>query len=631
MGIDLENGYLNIDTKSKAAQTYVQIKKDYDKLKREVRDNLEQAVQKTTTTVDKLKENEKRFQRKMKTQMDHLLSIAQFSAGSGSSTLGYIKKKFIEAAIIIEPELYDILLQETLKTLGCSQQQEYTPQSIYIKVASTDLLKLLKSSPNDNWVKVAYEKVAPYPGQKPYSMNRQMWERLQSLNAPIDYYGASGQKLFTITYVNFDGSISGDFFKIDLVNKTIGLNKVANFLVDYYKSIKIIDLGNLFQQLIDMICGAVSFEAKMGFGELQDKNQFLLILQRILGLCFDNVSEIDVSGVSKIGELDTIDQSFFEFTEIDLRDIDEQIWNTQNGVVEFEDCQNVKLPVNSGNILNNLLEFDNITKVDDIAIFANNLTNVISNNESWNNLVPNSVDINLSLDLSFLLNLPKAIMMSILSPKVILPLLIMAKALGQLLGYTINGLMDFMKTFSKYCIAIMSKIGAKFVEVLFKLISKDLQNLLKSIVADLEKEKVLKKYAMILKLIQLILIVARLINDWRKCKSVVDEILAIFNLIKSTIKQKIPASLLSAAELLDGYSQTRALMNTIEEFQKVGLPTGPMPDGSPNLMLQSMRGIINGQAQEQFENGKVQIFMKPLTVIYGSLTLPTGDIYGKSY
>lgn len=627
MSIDLENGYQTIESKSKAAVTYIEIKQSADEKKREVRDNLEQNIQKTTTTIDNLKDQEKRFQRQTKTQLDKLLSISQFSSGAGSSSLAYIKKKFIEATIVIEPAIYNILLKETIKALGCSQQQEYTPQSIYIKVASTDLLKLLKSSPTDNWVRVAYEKIPPYPGQIPYSMNRQMWERLQSLNAPIDYYGASGQKLFTITYVNFDGSISGDFFKIDLANKTIGLNKVANFLVDYYKSIKIIDLNNLFQQLIDMICGAISFEAKLGFGELQDRNQFLLILQRILGLCFDNVREIDVSGASKIAELDNINQSFFEFTEMDLRYIDDQIWNTQNGVVEFEDCQNVKLPVNSKNILNHLLDLGDITKVDDIL----NLTNIVSDDERWNELTPNSVDINLSIDLSFLLNLPKAIMMAILSPKVILPLLIMSKALGQTIGYTINGLMDFMKQFSKYCINIMSKIGAIFVEELFNLISKDLQNLLASIAADLAKEKALKKYAMILKLIQLISLIVKLVDDWRKCKSVVDELLAIFNTLKTSLKQNIPTPLLAAAEILDGYSQTRALINTIEEYQKVGLPTGPMPDGSPNLMLIAQRAVINGTAQEQFENGKVQVYMKPLTVVYGSTTLPTGEIYGKYY
>ena len=47
-------------------------------------------------------------------------------------------------------------------------------------------------------------------------------------------------------------------------------------------------------------------------------------------------------------------------------------------------------------------------------------------------------------------------------------------------------------------------------------------------------------------------------------------------------------------------------------------------------MLQSIFGQIKGQSQEQSENGKVQIFMKPLTVTPAG-TLPSADIYGKAF
>jgi hypothetical protein len=614
MSIDLEQSYSEFNSKVSAAKTYVEVRQSENELNKEVRNNLEQAQQKTTTQVDQLKEQQKRYQRQMKTQLDHMISMVQFNSGSGSATLRYIKQKFIEAALKIEPLIFNVLNTETINALGCSQQQAYSAQSIYIKVASTDLTGLLKSNPNETWARAAYEKLPPSTNQIPYSMNRQMWERLQNVNVPIDYYGASGQKLFTITYVTFDGSITGNFYKIDLVDRVTGLNKVSNFIFDYYKSIKIIDLSNLFQTLIDLMSGAISFEAKIGYGELQTKNQFLLILQRILGLCFDSKREIDVSGISKIAELDNIDQSFYEFTDIDLRMIDDTIWNIQNGVIEFEDCQNVKLPINTKDLIDAVNYFNDITKIDDITAHANNLTNILSQNEAWGPMIPTSVDINLSIDLSFLLNLPKAIMVSLLSPKVILPLLIMAKAINQMSGYAIDNLMDFMKQFSRYCINIMSKIGAIFVEQLFELIKKDILLLVSAITADLAKEKALKKYAMIVKLVQLILIVAKLVDDWRKCKSVVDELLALLTLVSKSFGNNIPLPLLAASSMLDGYSATRAFINHIENLQKLGLPTGPMPDGSPNLMLQANNSQIRAQAQEQFENGVAEVFIPSLTI-----------------
>lgn len=629
MATDLTQSYGNVEQKIKASRTYLEVKQDANKIQKDLKDNLAQAKQSVTTTVDQLKDQQKRFQRQVKTQLDEMLSMVQFNSGSGSGTMRYIKSKFIEAALRIEPKIFEILNKETISALGCSQQQAYNAQTLYIKVKSTDLQRLLTTDPNEPYARVAYEKPNPYPNQIPYSMNKEMWQRLQNLNQPVDFYGASGQKLFTITYVQSNGSITGDFYKIDLVDRITGINKVGSFIVDYYRSIKVIDTTNLFQQLMDQITGAVSFEAKIGFGELDDKNKFLLILQRILGLCFDSKREIDVSGNSKVAELDGVDDSFFEFTDMDLRYIDQKISDTQTGVVEFEDCQNVKLPVNSKAILNSLNQLNEIVNVEDQQTFLESLTDSLTQDEKWKILIPNSVDINLSIDLSFLTNLPKAIMMALLSPKIILPLLIMAKAIGQLVGDAIESFVDFMKAFKTYIINIMSKIGSLFVQELFEIIKKDIRNLIHQIATDLAKEKVLKKYAMILKLVELIMIIIKFVDDWRKCKSVVDEILALLNLALPDIGGGIPTPLLAVSSILPGSSPTRSFINTIEEFQKSGLPTGPMPDGSPNLVLQSIFGQMKGQDKEESENGKIQAFIPPLTVLPIGVTMPSGDGTGK--
>ena len=630
MSVDYQESLDIINNKIRANQTYVQVQADARRARLQQRDNNAQDLQKVKSTLNDVKNNSKRYQRQIRSQLDNLVYLIKANSGSGLATAQYLKLKFIQTAIKIEPLVYKILTEETIKTLGCSQQQTYTPQSIYIKVSSVDLMKLLKESPYDQYMRPAYEKLPPTPFQKPYSMNWQMWQRLQNVNVPVDIFGASGQKLFSITYVTTAGVITGDFFKIDLVNKSIGLNKVANFITDYYKNIQIIDLTNIFQHLMDMLTNAVSFELKWGYGELQEKNKFILILQRILGLCFDNTREIDVSGISKLAELDIIDNSFYEFTDIDLRNIDETIWDTQNGVVEFEDCQNVKFPINSQDIIDSLNVLKDIEKVEDQEKYIANLTNVIVDNPNWKDLNPNITDINLSVDLSFLLNLPKAIMMALLSPKVVLPLLIMAKALGQLNGYVITGLMDFVRIFAKFNINVMSKIGAIFVEELVQMIGKDIQNLLTSVAYDLSKEQATKKYAIIVRLVQLLLYVIKFVEDWRRCKSVVDEILGMFNVIRAQFNNQIPLPLLAANRLLDGYSANRAMVNVIEEFQKLGIRTEPMSDGSPNNWLLQTQSILKGQAKEYYENGATQMLIEPLTVTPTGQTLPKRG-WGKTF
>ena len=71
-------------------------------------------------------------------------------------------------------------------------------------------------------------------------------------------------------------------------------------------------------------------------------------------LCYDNTKEIDVSGTAKVSENDNIDDSFFEFTEIDLNFIDQNVSDIINGVATFEECDNVKLPINTTAIVNSI-------------------------------------------------------------------------------------------------------------------------------------------------------------------------------------------------------------------------------------------------------------------------------------
>ena len=125
------------------------------------------------------------------------------------------------------------------------------------------------------------------------------------------------------------------------------------------------------------------------------------------------------------------------------------------------------------------------------------------------------------------------------------------------------------------------------------------------------KSAKLKKYAIILRLVQIALIVSQLVNDYRKCKSLLDNILLLLNLIGQTFPVSIPLPLLALADLLPGTSPERATINAIEGLQAVGIPTGTLPDGSPNLM--GIYNLIVNRAndKEEAENGKILTTIKP--------------------
>ena len=635
MSIDLNFDYGKVKQKVEATKSYKELKDDYDKLQKRAGDSFEKAKEGVTETIDKVKEQTKKYQRDLKNQLDQLLDINNITGGKGSNSTSYIKRLLLQALKNIEPKIAEILNEETLNAVGCDQQQTFDPGVVWIKISSIDIANLLKLDPSESPGKVLYEKRPIQVQVTPFSMNRELYQRIQSgpgqsyyTDYGRNYKGESGQDLFDIEFSpSGPFGASGEWFKVTLSNRLTGPNKVGEFLVDYYKSIKVIEFETIIPAIMESLTGTISISASIGLTQAENASKFQLLIQRILGLCFDNKQEIDVSGVAKIAELDGIDESFYEFTDLDLRNIQQKVTNIQNGVVEYENCDNVKLPIDSEAILDAL---DNLRLVPDnnLVEAADSITQTLTNNPEWQGLAITG-NIQAAVDLNFIKLIAQGIVSALLSPKVLLPIFVMLKAIGQTLIDEIKNYVDFIKQFKKFFINIVSKIGAIFVQELFELIKKDIKNLIQKVIQDLVKERADKRLIIILKLIQLLILVANFINDWRKCKSVVDELLWLLKIATSGFVNEIPLPLLFASRLLDGFSETRAFIGAIEELQKLGIPTGALPDGSPNLGILSILGQMKATANEQAENGKLQIGIPPLTITPAGISLPS-NAFGKS-
>jgi len=633
--LDLNFGYKQVEDKIKASQSYRDLKGQYDETVKKAGDTFEQKKSDVTQQINKFKETKNRAQRQVQNQFDKLLNLTKTSSGSGSATTRYIKNTLLKALKNIEPKIIELLLQESISAIGCDQQQDYPAQDIYIKVSSIDLGGLLKKDPESDIGKVLYEKnqiaYQPYP----FAMNKELYKRIQSSNSySVDngqlYFGYSSQPLFDIQYVELNNlGETGPWFKVSLQSRVNNVQKVGVFLVDYYKTIKLVDFSNVIANIMESLSGCVSIQANVGLVQSSDATKFMLILQRVLGLCFDTGgNEIDVSGIAKVGQLDNVDESFFEFTEMDLRFIEQRFDNIKKGVIQFEDCGNVDLPVDAASILDSLNQLNFVSDGNEIQA-ANNVTDTLANNPNWPGLGFN-FDFKATVDFNFIKLIVEGLIFTLLSPKILLPIMTMYKAIGQSAADAIDSYEKFAKQFKKYIINLISKIGALFVQELFEIIKKDIVVLIQQIITDLAKEKANKKIIMILKLIQILLIIAQLISDWRRCKSVIDELLALLNIATVGWGGEVPLPLLFGAQLLDGYSETRAFIGTIEELQKLGIPTGAMPDGGPNLNVLSKFAQMKAQANEDAESGKVQIAVPPLSITPAGLTVPQ-SAFGKKF
>jgi hypothetical protein len=676
---DLNQSFDSAKSQINSIKTYKEISAGEKQLKRSAGNSFAQSTASLNTSLDKISNQQKRYLRDQPTSFNQLLELINITNGSGLSSLVYLKRKLLEVVVKIEPQIQQIIGDAAIKALGCSQEQTFNGydklnlqvnplttlpagEGIYVPVQSIDLGSLLKTPVDSKLGKISYEKpepnvtsgvFRPYSGPLPYPMNKELNLRMEDSNLNRSYYqeygkyyqGTSGLDLFDFAYspTNQYG-VNQDCYRVALINKpansltTAGVtegepvNKVGEFLKDYYSTIKLIDSVDVAESLVNIISGAISINSNLSAQEISQGTKFSLIIQRILGLCFDSRREIDVSGISKVAELDGVDDSFFELTEVDLRTIDIRISNIQNGVMEFEDCENVKLPVDYETLIDELGRFRDVSdtlNLDGQVNAMSSILDTIYQNPDWQAFLPTNFNLEVAVNKEILNQIPLAVASSILSPKVLLPIFTLLQvvegdaknnynqnitsannivqsgntSLGGV-NNIVNNSTDFLVAFRSFNIEVISKIGAIFLKTLYDILKRDILNLVTSVIADISKSARLKKYAIILRLVNILLILAQLVDDYRKCKSLITDILLLLKTIFGRSDGSIPMPLLLLTQFLPGTSPERSTINTIELLQSVGIPTGTLPDGSPNLM-----GIYNlmthkGADKEAAENSK---------------------------
>jgi hypothetical protein len=638
MAVDINEELKKSANKTSVYKSYKEYKTQYDQLKKKAGSSQESSNDFLSDQLSNFTKKRKKHTANSKTFLDELITQLKDLKGSGIESDKLIKRIFINSLKTLKPQIKPLLIDSVKKALSCEGVQLYTiNQTVYVPVKSVDLLGSLELATDDKIGKFYYEQKPISYNQYPFSMNRELYQRTQNLNQPYsavagaNYIGESAQNLFDMTYVEsyIDPitvqPIQGSFFKVDLKPRQ-NLPVIDEFLNDYYSTVDILDYKTFFTNLSDYVTGAISFGRGDGNLKLESLQKSLLVMQRILGLCYDSNKEIDVSGVSKLSENDNIDNSFFEFTDLDLRIIEQKTSDIKRGVIEFQDCDMVKEPLNVEALLTAL---DNLT-------FNEDTSDINEINAALGIIYPAVSDtFKLSVDTGFFEQFVKALISTILSPKTVLPIMVVAELLNQPFSKLVSNLEDFAKLFRSFFVEFVSKIGAIFTKEIFKELKKEIKLLVKLLLGDISTEKIKKKYQMILSIVGVISGLIITVKDFRECKSILDELLQLLNLaVRNKLNAinaaggDLPLPLLLSSKLLDGYSPTRSFLNTINNLQEIGVPTGPMPDGSPNKFLASIKAMIDGNDKEISENGKVAIGIGPLTITPAGITIPK-DAYGK--
>jgi len=618
--------------------------------------NISKAKSETLKQLNAMGDIKQRAQQEFQNTFDELTNLLKKSMPSGdkfkntgSSTMDFLIKQVLMASQNTKSRIGEIITDEVLKVAGCSEEQEFNNQPIYVPVSDIDLKELLKNDPSGKPWSLRYEKNDISVGSQPFSMDRELYNRLQNQGTSFNseygnsYPGASGVGLFDLKYVTTYNDpitstpIFGDFYEVTLSNRLTG-NNVGDFLRDYYGSIDLIDFSMVSVEIMNMLTNIIDISGGISVNQKEEQSKFEKIIQRILGLCFDSKKEIDVQGTAKLGQLDNIDQSFFEMAPVDLKNIEIEVNNMIQGVTEFTDCNNLKFPVNTEALLDSMTQLinDDNGNAGDNANNLMSLVNGMSKDQDWKLNIPSGVDLNLNVAINsdFLKIIPKAVMFAILRPKMLLGLQIVMKSVNpnfsNILAF--SSLESFIKTFGKFITNMLSKIAAIFVEELFILLKKNLRLLVETLIIEVIKEAKNKQASMIAGVIFMLIQLIKGFIDYRECKSLVDEILKLLNLGAAASGISLPSFALAASSLLGGFSPTRAMTEVTERFQSLGIPTGDLPSGAVNIAMPAIAQQIKGSYQEQLSNGKVEVWIPPLAVppVVAGSTLPA-KASGKSY
>jgi hypothetical protein len=631
MAEDIRQGFKESKERAKALKTFTQVQKDYDGFIQNNTDRLQKRADKIQINLDSATISRK-IKEKTSNSFEELIDLVSQTNTNPTSDffIGLLQDQLQNLPTLIE----NIIQECVFSSLNCSNEQTFlTNQELYIQVSEIDLFNQLKLNPNSSIGASIYEKTPYEQLSSRRSTNRFLYELIQTPSVPQVYYGSSGQELFKISFETFNGVTQGNYFKVVLYQRINAPNRVTDFIIDYYKTIKMLDFNNAVNKIVDLILNITKFNSNTGPSKYNDWLKFTRILERILGMCFDSNEEIDVGGISKYPENDDVTDTFFEFTPNEISQIENEISIIRQGYVEFIDCNNVQLPISEVDYV-----FDTISEVNEDGSNINSIFQDIyfnlSNDDRWQ---LQGISLDYAWNQGIIKNFVKGAMMSILSPKVLLPFVVMSKALSTTVSNLddniVNdieanspGMMQFAKQNKKMIICATSKIGALFVEALYLQLKQDIIRLVRAIILDLSRTKNEMKINAIKAILDnteaIIRGVVNLVNDYRSCKSLIN---SIFNLLKLTpIPRKyiLPTPFLYLTEYLPGVLPQKEVVEYILQMQRLGIPTGPGINGEPDLGTLEKIAVFTASFNERTKNGKVE------GVIVTETISPTGQPTG---
>lgn len=483
--------------------------------------------------------------------------------------------------------------------------------SVTLKPQEFDFMNVLTVNPTSNAGQIVYEKVSPDKGL--IKMNRKLHSLFGAPNTPELYKSTNGNSLFSLSWdeSNQRYDVSG------LQGKSI-----KTFFTDYYSSIEPVDFSGVTKTAIYMTLHGDGSEPPLFDKGWNDLNR---LLAKLCAMCGNPKNSKIPNATTEFNENDEDIQSYFDFDDVEGIDLDDEK-DRLDKVLKFRDCSNYKIPINPTHFEDFVYDDGNLNDSVNDALF-----NAASDahNQSDGSIPPDNFHI--SILNSFILNLPKALIGSVLSPKYFLPFIVVYKVLVTGIGGVIKTAKEMMKILWKLFNEIITNLLWKFIAEFWRRVKKDLLVFLVDIAASILKKKG-RRYRLIL--LSLIAILTKVLETGLdNCKDLYDLInkaidLALSGLAGGFATTGISTFLLPFFLQKPGYSVDSAVIRAIEKLEESGVSTSPI-FGEDNKIIDLVKSVIGGHVEEQDTNGFIaasntSVIIPHPSPFVGSVFIPPG-------
>lgn len=492
----------------------------------------------------------------------------------------------------------------------CGANSKITTDSITISPKEIDFLNVLTIDPSSNVGKIVYEPQSPNINKQ--KVNRELYSIFSG--GEYDFDTNNDKTLFTTTW----DSANQNFLITGLTQLTAGV-KVESFFNDYFSSIELPDITGITKTAILMTIQGDGSESQVFNKSLNNLDRLLKKLFSVCGTPTDREALKNQNALDLFDENDEDIEFYFNFDDIEGIDLDDEQMRYKK-VMRFKDCDNFEVPVNT-DIIEDFVYLTDKKTINDVVNDTLNRVASDAYEKSNSNIPP--INFNLSVMNLFILNLPKALISSILTPKVFLPIVIVYKLFKSLTLQVIET-KDLMKKLYKLFYAIIKDIFWKFLREFWKRIKKDLLIFLQKLIKKILKNKY-KRYAVIIT--ALISLLKKILENG------IDNCTDLFGAILSTINSSltssggfnVPGVLLGLSDYLPGFSSDRAFINAMERMNSSGVYTDTI-NGAPNDFTRVVKDMFDSLINEMDTNSFIKVSNKEIIIPtpLGPLVIPPG-------